>query len=124
MNRDIKMKAIALSVLATTLAVSWSARAETIFLQCAEHGSSSTYTVDLTNNTVDNHPANINQTSIDWQYNIGSQTPGLTAVLHKHIDRTTGQVTTTATYNNNGQISTGYDGPHSCTVGGPPPTKF
>jgi hypothetical protein len=83
-----------------------------------------TVTVDVTANTANNIRASMNATSIDWDQEIGSTMPGLTAVVHNHIDRTTGTLTTTATYNNNGQTSTGYGGPYSCTSGSAPATKF
>jgi len=116
-----KITTSAFCIFAAMLAVSSPARADTLYLTC---GNGGTFTVDLTNNTVNNIRANINGTSIDWDTNVGSNTPGLTAVVHHHIDRAAGTASFTATYNNNGQISTGYSGPDACTAGAAPATKF
>jgi hypothetical protein len=121
MNRYSKKKFNVLCVLATTLVASSAARADTIFLQCGTDA----ITVDLTNNTVNNIPATINATAIDWSPHIGATTtPGLSATEQNHIDRTTGTFTSTVTYNFNGQISYGHGGPYSCTAGPAPATKF
>jgi hypothetical protein len=114
MNRSIKL--IPFCVLATTLTASCAARADTILFQCG-----TSFAVDLTNNTVDNQPATINATAIDWQL-----TPGLaddTGVVYYHIDRTTGILTETFTYHlPNGSTQSDDPTTYRCTVGIAPPT--
>src|ERR1039457_462086 len=60
MNRGIKF--VPFCVLATILTASCPARANTIIFQCG-----TSFAVDLKNNTVNNQPATINATAIDWQ---------------------------------------------------------
>src|ERR1700687_4552 len=88
----IKGTLVALVALAMIVASAHIARAETIFLSCSVGElSANTYTVDLTNNTVDNFQATINETAIDW---VREATPlgGSTASTHFHIDRTAGTI--------------------------------
>jgi hypothetical protein len=118
-NGTVRIILAALAVLATT---SEAARAETIFLHCGE--SASTFTVDLTNNTVDNKPATINATSIDWTW-----TPppdqGTQSVGHFHIDRIAGTLTSQwSTHFANGRTGDLPSQTWSCTVSSAPPTKF
>jgi hypothetical protein len=70
MNRHNKIKRIAFCTLATTLAASCPALANTIFLNCPGAPFGNTKTVDLAKNTVDNYPAIINATLIMWQQNV------------------------------------------------------
>ena len=111
-----------LFVLAVCLAASIgaSARAQTIFLTCG----TSSITVDLTNNTVNNFPAKINATAIDWQ----SQKPypsGQTAIAYWHIDRIAGTATHYFTLSGTaGKPVTSAVETESCTRSSRPPTKF
>ena len=112
-------------IVVAALAVLWSptsAQAETIYLKCGSYD----FTVDLTSNTVNNLPATINTTAIDWvkgPYDAGS---GYTAKEYYHIDRTTG----TVTRRNETVSPSGQPGPaplgttESCAAGSAPPTKF
>jgi hypothetical protein len=100
------------------------ASAETIFLQCGE----TSHTVDLTNNAVDNHPATINETAIDWEWKF-SYPDGTTRLENRHIDRTTG--TETGTYTTcfvsggfRGTCKTASITPISCTKASAPAKKF
>ncbi|HEY5069202.1 MAG TPA: hypothetical protein VII37_05430 [Candidatus Acidoferrum sp.] len=132
MNRDIKIKAIAFGVLAGTLMSSWPARANTIFLQCpgAPSDYADTLTVDLTNNTVNNHSAKkINKTAIDWQHDVKcgdctSSNPG-TATQIYHLDRTTGNLAIHDEFHMQDGTG-GRNGPftYHCAVGHAPATKF
>jgi hypothetical protein len=80
MNRSIKV--VSFFVLASVFASSCPARAEMIIFQCA-----TSFTVDLRNNTVNNQPALISPTAIDWQLKPGPTDD--TGVVDYHIDRTT-----------------------------------
>jgi hypothetical protein len=64
MNRGIKF--IPFCVLVTILAALCPARANTIIFQCG-----TSFAVDLINNTVNNQPATINATAIDWRLTPG-----------------------------------------------------
>jgi hypothetical protein len=113
-NYDIKIKTIALCVLATALTASWSARAETIFLKC---GNMDTITVDLTKNTVNNQPANITPIAIDWDY------VNKYGDVHYHIDRTAGTLRYSGTYYTQNGDTAIPQSTDPCTFGSPP-TKF
>jgi hypothetical protein len=118
-NSAVRIILAAFAVLAIS---SRAVRAETIFLHCGE--SQSNYTVDLTNNTVDNYPATINATSIDW-----TETPppdqGTKSVGHFHIDRIAGTLTYQwSTHFANGRTADLPRATISCAVSSPPPTKF
>jgi hypothetical protein len=70
------------------------ARAKTLYLECrfpdAPAGvAPDTYTIDLAKNTVNNHPATINETAIDWVQEQG-YSDGTIDTRHFHLDRTTG----------------------------------
>jgi hypothetical protein len=120
MNRDIKIKSIAFCVLAIALAVSWPARANTIFLTCG----SNSFTVDLTNHTVNNLPASITSTAIDWQKTSYPE-PGGSAVSYSHIDRIAGTYMTYFTAHfPNGVTNDSPRDTHPCTAGSAPATKF
>ena len=121
----MKPNSIRLGTIAiAAIAVFWSpaARADTIYLKCGSYD----FTVDLKNNTVNNLPATINTTAIDWvkgPYDAGS---GYTGKEYYHIDRTIGTVT-----RRNETISpSGQPGPaplgttESCAAGSAPATKF
>lgn len=95
-----------LAICIATLTASNSARAETIFLKC---GTFNVITIDLTNKTVDNIPASITPTSIDWE------THGA-FVVHIHIDRIAG----TETFEHHGQTFA----PEPCKTVKKPATKF
>jgi len=106
MKPRIKIGIIACGVLATALAATLPARAETIFLKC---GTFNVTTVDLTKKTVNNNPASITLTSIDWE------THG-EFVVHLHIDRVAG----TETIEHHGQRFA----PEPCNTVKKPATKF
>jgi hypothetical protein len=114
-----KIKAIVFAMLATALMASSPVSAETIYLQCSSY---KTFTIDLTNSTVDNLPATINATAIDWQFKgVVANKPGLTFVDNRHIDRIAG------TFSHYATDSTGDSShwdPVPCTVISAPPTKF
>jgi len=97
---------IAILLVPALTVASGSARAETIFLKC---GVMNPFTVDLTNHTVNNEPANITPLSIDWE------THG-DFVVHLHIDRTAG----TLTIRHSGRTFPA----DPCTVVSQPATKF
>src|SRR3974377_1983542 len=90
MNRSIKV--VPFFVLASIFAASWPARAKVIIFQCGTN-----FAVDLANNTVNDQPAIINTTAIDWQLKPGPTDD--TGVVDYHIDRTTGLLTEQFTYN-------------------------
>jgi hypothetical protein len=94
MARDIRIKIAASCLLATALSVSTTAQAETIFLKC---GTMNILSVDLTNHTVNNKPANITPAAIDWrikQQVIGGNEP---SESYWHIDRVVGTFTLSQT---------------------------
>jgi hypothetical protein len=123
LNGAIRVILAASAVLAASSQV---ARAETIFLNCthqnSEGGYSLTFTVDLTNSTVENLSATINVTTIDWVRHASNN--GITSETYFHINRTTGVLTTWTSYHWSGQTQTSARTDYSCTVGGQPPTKF
>jgi hypothetical protein len=109
MNRGIKF--IPFCVLATILTASCPARANTIIFQCG-----TSFAVDLTNNTVNDQPATINATAIDWQLTPGPADD--TGVIYYHIDRTTGILTENFTYHlPNGSTQSDDPTTYRCTVG-------
>jgi hypothetical protein len=107
MNRYLKIKCIVLCVLATTLAASGAARADTIFLKC---GSFDPFVVDLTKNTVNGFSARITPLSIDWTNTAGA------FPVNNHIDRSTG----TMTMEHHGTTFP----PDNCSTVSAPATKF
>jgi hypothetical protein len=109
MNRGIKF--VPFCVLATTLTASCPARANTIIFQCG-----TSFAVDLKNSTVNNQPATINATAIDWHLTPGPADD--TGVIYYHIDRTTGILTENFTYHlPNGSTQSGDPTTYRCTVG-------
>ena len=107
---------VPICVLATTLLASYLVRAETIIFQCGTD-----FAVDLTNNTVNDQPATINATGIDWQLTPGPADD--TCVIYYHIDRTTGLLTENFTYHlPNGSTQSDYPTTYRCAVGSAPPT--
>jgi hypothetical protein len=125
MNRYLKFKVIAFCVLVTSLAASGAARAETIFLICPGLYPTSTITVDLANNTVNNYPAKIDATSIDWREGPVPANEGTAMTRVRHIDRTAGTVTGYTSFDKEGNIQgSGATSTVACTVGSAPPTKF
>jgi hypothetical protein len=121
LNRVASVTLVALAVLGAS---SGTARADTMFLQCGTQA----FTVDLANNTVDNHPATINDTAIDWvvRYSYADGTPGSSQF---HIDRTTGAMTSTGTVcfqagEFKGTCRTTPPSATTCTKGSAPATKF
>lgn len=121
MNSDIKIKVIAVSLLATALTASSPARADTIFLICGGND----FTVDLSKNTVNNEPAAINPTAIDWEVILIPSNEGTSGTLHNHIDRTTATYTSSVTYvsRGGGNLGTVAD-TKPCALGSPPRPKF
>jgi hypothetical protein len=129
MNRKIKVKVIAICLLAMTLAASWPARANTIFLNCPGAPYGDTLSVDLTKNTVDNYPAIINATTIHWQHSVPcadctASNPGTVTQVY-YIDRTTGilKIYDEFNYQDGTHQRTG-PFTHPCTVTHAPATKF
>ncbi|HJW40769.1 MAG TPA: hypothetical protein VJ476_06000 [Rhizomicrobium sp.] len=121
-----KTRVAGLAVLAMTC--SGAARAgQILYLTC--DNNMGTHTVDLTNNTVDNLPANINPTAIDWQKSGMTATPAggdsYPYVLQFHVDRTTGIASMhgSATISG-GQTQNFGDASGSCVAGAEPATKF
>src|SRR5450759_2222311 len=76
MNRGSKF--VPFCVLATILTASFPARANTIIFQCGTN-----FAVDLKNSTVNNQPATINATAIDWYLTPGPAND--TRVIFYHI---------------------------------------
>jgi hypothetical protein len=114
MNRGIKLAPFC--VLATILPASFPARANTIIFQCG-----TSFAVDLKNRTVNNQPATINATAIDWQLIPGPVND--TGVVSYHIDRTTGILTENFTYHlPNGSTQSDDPTTYRCTVGSARPT--
>jgi hypothetical protein len=122
---SVRMLLVALAML---LASSQTARAETIFLTCTGEGNPITFTVDLTNNTVDNLPAAIDATSIDWQktYTPEGGKPCDIAGEKNHIDRTSGTFKRIATIHfcNGVEKELGPIPLMTCTKGSAPVTQF
>jgi hypothetical protein len=118
---------VALAVL-MAIACAQTASAETIFLTCNEnYAGTAIFTVDLANSTVNNHPATINPTAIDWQTPIAADATGhiTSSTTFDHIDRTAGTITEYATYHwASGLVNSSRPQTYPCTVGSPPPTKF
>jgi len=114
MNRGIKFAPFC--VLATTLTASCPARANTIIFQCGV-----SFAVDLKNHTVNNQPATINATAIDWH--VALEPADDTGVIYYHIDRTTGILTESFTYHlPNGSTQSDDPTTYRCTEGGARPT--
>jgi hypothetical protein len=108
MNRGIKF--IPFCVLATISTALCPAKANTIIFQCG-----TSFAVDLINNTVNNQPATINATAIDWRLTPGPADD--TGVVNYHIDRTTGILTENFTYHlPNGSTQSGYPTNYRCIV--------
>src|SRR3974390_263288 len=108
MNRSIKV--VSFFVLASIFASSCPARAEMIIFQCG-----TSFTVDLRNNTVNNQPALISPTAIDWQLKPGPTDD--TGVVDYHIDRTTSILTEKFTHHLlNGDTQSDDPTIYRCTV--------
>jgi hypothetical protein len=79
-------------------------------------GFQSSFAVDLKNSTVNNQPATINATAIDWQLIPGPAND--TGVVSYRIDRTTGILTENFTYHlPNGSTQSDDPTTYRCTVG-------
>ena len=114
MNRGIKFAPFCVS--ATTLTASFPARANTVIFQCG-----TSFTVDLKNKSVNNQPATINATAIDWHLTPGPADDA--GVVSYHIDRTTGILTEKFTYHfPNGSTQSNDPTTYRCTVGNARPT--
>ena len=108
MNRSIKV--VPFFVLVSIFAASCPARAKMIIFQCG-----TSFTVDLTNNTVNDQPALITPTAIDWQLKPGPTDD--TGVVDYHIDRTTGILTEKFTHHfPNGSTQSDDPTTYRCTV--------
>lgn len=124
-----KLKYAGTALVALTLLVASSqvARAETIFLKCVgqeNYNTMFTFSVDLTNRTVNGKPADITPLSVSWHTSsIGG---GITADTLHSIDRTTGIYTFRTVYHapEGDRIADGTKSPFSCTQVSAPPTKF
>jgi hypothetical protein len=112
----------ALVALALLAASAQAARAKEIYLKCGQ----TIYTIDLANKTVNNHPATINATAIDWEATNSATMPKgpETAVAHNHIDRTTGTHTLYITVQFPGGSNSGAPVTETCTKTSAPATKF
>jgi hypothetical protein len=109
MNRGSKF--VPFCVLTIILTASFPARANTIIFQCGM-----SFAVDLKNSTVNNQPATINATAIDWQLIPGPANG--TGIVSYHIDRTTGILTENFTYHlPNGSTQSDDPTTYHCTVG-------
>ena len=104
-------KLVPFCVLATILTNSCPARATTIIFQCG-----TSFAVDLKNKTVNDLPATINATAIDWQ--LTPEPAHDTGVVYYHIDRTAGILTENFTYHlPNGSAQSDDPTTYRCTVG-------
>ncbi|HTW34633.1 MAG TPA: hypothetical protein VMD53_08445 [Rhizomicrobium sp.] len=93
----------------------WSAKAETIFLQC---GSMDVMAVDLTNKTVNGKAATTSPMAIDWD-NVND-----VGDVHLHIDRTAGTLTISGTYyRSDGNVPIP-SSTYNCAIVNAPATKF
>lgn len=118
-----RIKVIALFELLMTLAVSGAAQAETIYLTCVGDNAGA-YTVDLAANTVNNLPATINATTINWQRNLDFG-GGNTRVEYWKIDRVAGTLNLSfQSHFANGFIPPVVNQTSNCTLGSAPATKF
>jgi hypothetical protein len=130
----LKLKGLAraaLVALALLAASSQAARAETLFLECTyrfpggNDAATNNYTIDLAKNTVNNYPATINETAIDWVEE-RSYSSGTTSTRRCHIDRTRGTlIGQDTTCHPDGTCNTRpWAGAFICTKGRAPATKF
>ena len=123
MNRNLILRVCRLAAL-SILFGGTAAQAETIYLQCGQ----ASFTVDLTNKTVNNKPASIDATSIDWNDPPQTHTRpdgGLdTVTLFQHIDRVQGTYSFRIQVEFPGGVNPGRTNTFSCTVGSAPATKF
>ena len=115
MMRNYQIKFLVSCLLVTALASPMSARAETIFIKCEYIDILS---VNLTNNTVNNTPADITPIAIDWE--IINQHGD----FHFHIDRTLGTLTTSGTYYRSDGNLPMPQSTVSCAAVDKPTTKF
>jgi hypothetical protein len=122
MNRQSNI--IVFCALAVAMTASWAARANSIFLTCPGLYPTAAVTVDLTNSTVNNYPAKINTTSIDWREG-PEPSNGMSMTRVRHIDRIAATVMGYTQFEKQGEIQ-GSSGTTTqrCTVGTAPPTKF
>ena len=116
-------------LLVLALLMSASAFAETIYLQCAykpDKSQTINLTVDPDAKTVDNKPATISTTAIDWQLEVSvdGSTHGETATIYNHIDRVTGTFSTRATFHFRNGDRTNPPSTYDCTPASAPKTKF
>jgi hypothetical protein len=124
LTRSVRVTLVALAMLAAS---SQTARAETIFLTCSVPEPNKTFTVDLAKNTVNNLPANINQTAIDWQEKLTTADAQTVGVQNNHTDRTAGTLTQQKIIlNDTGTGPNGVFPPRTvpCTKSSVPATQF
>jgi hypothetical protein len=98
----------------------------TVFLQC---GGQLNFTIDYARNTVNNIPANVNATAIDWTEKTAATGAPVTVVQDFHLDRTTGVLNLTDTVlKSDGSLFPGDNNPnrssYNCAVASAPATKF
>jgi hypothetical protein len=113
-----------LVALALLAASAHPASAETLFLKCNMDSAPdvhATLTIDLTKGTVNNQPATINETAIDWQTPL---TGAVTATEYDHLDRTTGTMTEKITYHLAKGDRTSDPSTYTCTKTSAPAKKF
>jgi hypothetical protein len=126
----LKLNIAVLAVSVMLAAGSQIAQAETIYLTCSDNFGTNKYTIDLTNNTVndsyDTYKADITATNITWSLTSASNAQGVSDSQYHNIDRTTG----IDTFNLTWHMSDGTDRPAAprnipCTVSKTAPvTKF
>lgn len=121
----MNMKFGTLIALVTWLPLSTAANADVIYLQCG----GGNFTVDLTNNTVNNLPATINTTAIDWKvgpqvYPRSNGSGNDTVTVFNQIDRVAGTFSSRIQVEFPGGMNTGQPSNVSCTAGSAPATKF
>jgi len=110
-------------LLVLALLMSASAFAETIYLHCTYlHDFTKNLTVDLDAKTVNNDPATVGTTAIDWQTPASGD--GLTATVYSHIDRVAGTYSERVTYHLRNGDKTSNTTTYDCTPASAPKTKF
>jgi hypothetical protein len=127
MNRLNKTVIAGLTAVAASLGLACGAQADTIYLTC-NMGYAEKHTIDLTAKTVDNIPARINASAIDWVSPVRGDNTGyiVSGSVTYHIDRNAGALTEFATYNlKTGRTQSSNPNTGACEKDPNPPTpKF
>ena len=131
MHREIKIVALGFFVVTFVASSFVPALGETLYLSCNNNSSATPeiYTIDLTNNMVNNLPAKINETSIDWQEFTSAESSSRSvlngATNYYHIDRIAGTITLNVTYDFVSQPDQYFNGsPEPCMAISAPATRF